>query len=67
MVDEGRIRIGEVGEQIRKGDKEGEGCAEGGVEGGMDANIEVVNNNTVTRNECLKDVGCTPRLRVGIQ
>jgi hypothetical protein len=50
MVDEGRTRLGEVGEQIRKGDKEGEGCAEGGVEGGMDASTEVVEDNTVGTN-----------------
>jgi hypothetical protein len=31
--------------------------------------VEVVNNNTVTvtRDECLTDVDCTSRLRVGIQ
>jgi len=67
MVDEGRTRLGEVGEQIRKGDKEGEGCAEGDVEGGTDASIEGVDNNAVTRNECLTDVDYTSRLRVGIQ
>ena len=35
---------------IRKGDKEGEGCAEGGVEGGMDTNTEVVKGNIVGTN-----------------
>ena len=33
----------------------------------MDASVEVVNNNTVPRNESLTDVDCTSRLRVGIQ
>jgi hypothetical protein len=33
----------------------------------MDASVEVVNNITVTRDECLTDVNCTSRLRVGIQ
>ena len=35
---------------IRKGDKVGEGCAEGGVEGGMDASTEVVEDNIVGTN-----------------
>ena len=62
-VDRGRTRLGGAGKQLRKG----EGCAKGGVEEGMDVSVEVVNNNTVTRNECLTDVDCTSRLRVGIQ
>jgi hypothetical protein len=67
MVDECRTRLGEVGEQIRKGGREGEGCAEGRVKGDMDASIEGVDNNAVTRNEYLTDVDCISRLRVGIQ
>jgi hypothetical protein len=33
----------------------------------MDPSVEVVNNNTVTRNGSLTDVDCISRLRVGIQ